>query len=260
MKRLKKISLLDLSIHDLRRTLRSPQLKLSAYDILKLLHEQKQKTQRIYAGGLGLSIVLLIWIYSTNADATSHLTLSAFGTSVDVRLTFILLGMAAGLYSAVDGMQNFAIIDQHIAEVSRMISRHGNPGILSVALDVSAANNALGQFRYSFWSFDRRFGILRSIQSAWLFLIIVLAAILVYTGFSIAMFKLFWRGDISFVEQFALVLGAMLTLYPIFGFFFLFVPSRFIPNQLYLRWSFLARIHRKSGLPHPSHWFAGPTT
>lgn len=254
-RKLNRLSLVELAVHDLRRVLRSRNLKLSHFDALKLLVEQRQKATRSFSASAGLSILLLIWIFSKPLDPGSSLSISAFGSTVEINLLFAVLILASGIYGTMDGIGRYVILDQQIDAVARMISRYGNPTIISTMLDGGTNNTSIGQFRYPFfWTSDRRHRALVGLQLVIMTLILILAAAILFIGFLTVSFGLLFSGPITFVEGCVLVLAIALPLYSIYAFAVLFIPLKITRDQRYIRWIFLFGIHRRYLTFLPKHW------
>jgi len=243
----KKLTLSRIAVHEFNRSLRIWRRLVPATDIFRAIVSERARSLKHLLQQLAVATIAMLWL-SANAPKLAiklyfvDLTISA--VYVDFFEALVTMGMGIS-------MINYLMLNEFSRVAANKLFKFDTAWALTIFLDGSNAWVLPFNVQFRFFLSNRAHKILGAAVALLSLLPFAAIVLLIYwTIFSVGV-RAIGHGGITYVESALTAIGMSLSLFPIACLIAIRVPFRFEKNLSYIRWIFLTRIYRKSGLRPP---------
>ncbi|WP_147178132.1 MULTISPECIES: hypothetical protein [Alphaproteobacteria] len=239
----RRITLVRLAAHDFRRALRVWQLSRASLDIMEKLVGERAQTLASSIKALGLSIVLAFWLNTNRGSLDIQLQL----IDLSIPSVYVNFALSLCLFVSLIALLNYFVLNEFIRVASNQLFKFDSVWSITTLFEGSGAWSAtvVPQFRFLKSRIAHHFVSLVSLLTMVLpFFAIV--GFCYYVSIKTGVAAIRDVGIVS-IPSFISFVGWGLALYPILFSVIILFPFSFDKNIDFIRWSFIFRIHRRTG-------------
>lgn len=215
--------------------------QISDFEIFHALQRERTKALNGFTRSLALAVVGSIWLQANRP--TLSVTISLIDLTIPA--SFVSFFVATLLLGAGISLVSYFVLNEFARVATTYLFKFDSAWTLSLLNDSSNAWALSWAQQFRFLSSSRPHKILGTASALILLVPVVLTGSLVYwTVFSIGIGTVQREGWTS-LGSFLSLISFMIVLFPPINAYLIFVPFTFTKNAQYIRWLFLARMHRK---------------